>query len=127
MSDAILAGATVLLLEDEALINLSMAQLIEDMGCIVLAFMRVDEAKEAAESLVPDLAVLDVNVGGVMSYELAEALKQRNVPIVFVTGYDSPAITGQWRTHPVCRKPCKASELKQIMAKALQVPRDQQA
>jgi DNA-binding LytR/AlgR family response regulator len=39
-----------------------------------------------------DLVVLDVNINGRMSYELAQLLVDRDVPIVFLTGYDSPAV-----------------------------------
>ena len=124
MDEAILAGATVLLLEDEFLINLSTAEMIEAMGCTVLPFMHLNDAKEAVKDFVPDLALLDVNVEGVMSYELAEGLKQRNVPIIFLTGYGSPAMHGDWRDHPVCRKPCKADLLKELMITALRTGRD---
>ena len=41
---------------------------------------------------LPDLVVLDVNINGRMSYELAQLLVDRDVPIVFLTGYDSPAV-----------------------------------
>jgi len=41
---------------------------------------------------LPDLVVLDVNINGRMSYELAQLLVDRDVPIVFLTGYDSPVV-----------------------------------
>jgi CheY-like chemotaxis protein len=124
MDDAILAGAKVLLLEDEFLINLSTSEMIQEMGCIVRAFMHLDEARKGIETDLPDLAVLDVNIAGVTNYNFADALNQRHVPIVFLTGYDSVATQGQWRGYPVCRKPCLAEDLKNVMTKALRTGRD---
>jgi FixJ family two-component response regulator len=109
----------VLLLEDDALINLSTTEMIEQMGCAVRSYMSVEDGLAAAEELLPDIAVLDVNIRGKARYELAEFLQERNVPLVFVTGYDSPAVDGPWREKPVCRKPCVSSQLKELLMAAL--------
>jgi CheY-like chemotaxis protein len=81
--------------------------------------MRLNEGITAAKEELPDVAVLDVNVGGQLSYELADFLHERQIPIVFLTGYDSPAIGGKWRQHPMCRKPCDPRELRTLLIKAL--------
>ena len=117
--NGVLAGAQVLVLEDDALINLNTTDMIEQMGCTVRSYMNVEDGLTAAQQQLPDLAVLDVNIRGRPSYELADWLEGRGVPIVFVTGYDSPAIEGNWRTRPVCRKPCIPSMLKEQMVLAL--------
>ena len=54
-----------------------------------------------------------------MSYELADWLHEQQVPIVFLTGYDFPAIDGKWRERPVCRKPCEVAELRAMLVNAL--------
>jgi DNA-binding LytR/AlgR family response regulator len=102
MGDAILNGAKVLVLEDDALINLNTTETIQAMGCVV-----------------PDVAVLDVNINGRMSYELAQLVVDRDVPIIFLTGYDSPAVEEKWRQYPVCRKPCDENRLKRPLVEAL--------
>ena len=95
--DGVLSGADVLFLEDDALINLSTTEMIEQMGCVVRSYMSVEDGLAAVQQQLPDIAVLDVNIRGRASYELADWLHERNVPIVFVTGYGSPAIEGRWR------------------------------
>ena len=126
MDDAILKGARVLLLEDDSLINLSTTEIIEEMGCTVSSFMRLNEGITAAKEESPDVAVLDVNIGGQLSYELADLLHEQKIPIVFLTEYDSPAIEGKWRDRPVCRKPCDSRELRALLIKALATRQDVQ-
>src|SRR4051812_10308707 len=110
--------AEVLLLEDELLVNMSTAQIIEDMGYRVRSFMRLDECAEAVRDKLPDLAVLDVNIFNQTSYSLAEWLKDRKVPVILLTGYNSPAIIEKWRTHPKCDKPCDVQYLGTLIEKA---------
>ncbi len=81
--------------------------------------MTVEDGLAAARETLRDVAVLDVNIRGKPRYELARFLQRRSVPIVFVTGYDSPAIEGRSRDKPVCRKPCVPSELKELLMTVL--------
>jgi DNA-binding NtrC family response regulator len=123
MSEAVLHGAHVLLLEDDALINLATVEILEEMGCRVSAFMRLDQCFPAIEREPPDAAVLDVNISGVMSYELAERLHEKGTPIVFMTGYGSPMLSGKWNDFPHCYKPCDPTELKALLVTALSTGR----
>ena len=66
-----------------------------------------------------DVAVLDVNLNGEMSYPIADALAARGVPLVFVTGYDKGRILDGYRVFPVLQKPFHRSELSDILAKLL--------
>src|SRR5262245_55668155 len=105
--------ARVLFLEDEVLVNFSTTQLLEEMGFEVLPAEQLASAWKLVREQLPDAAVLDVNIHDrETSLELADWLYARKVPIVFLTGYNTPAITGKWRDHPTCRKPCSPEELK---------------
>ena len=53
----------------------------------------------------PDAAILDVNLGGEMVFPLAEALRDRGVPFMFATGYDSWALPPAYADVPRCEKP----------------------
>jgi CheY-like chemotaxis protein len=119
MNDVVLTSANVLVLEDDALINLNTTETIQAMGCVVHPFLRLSDAFAYISTNLPDLAVLDVNINGRMSYELAQLLVDRDVPIVFLTGYDSPAVPEKWLQYPVCRKPCDENGLKQLLVHAL--------
>jgi DNA-binding NtrC family response regulator len=111
--------ADVVLLEDDALINMSTSAIIEDMGYRVRSFMHLADCARAVEERRPDLAVLDVNVAGETSYELARRLDERQVPVIFLTGYDSPEMDTRLQHRPTCRKPCDPESLKKLIAAAL--------
>src|SRR4051812_4539360 len=119
MSDHVLQGLHVLLLEDDALINMATAEILEEMGCRVTPFLRVDEALAAVDQELPAAAVLDVNVGEQTSYELAQKLRDRGVPLVFLTGYDLSSFGPDWHAHPSCHKPCDLAELKRALIKVV--------
>lgn len=115
-----LRGVDVLLLEDESLVLMSTQEVLEGWGCSVRGFTHPDPCFAAVEERLPDIGVLDVKVNG-HSYDLAELLDQRSVPIVFLTAYEK-AHSRRWSNHPLCQKPCVWSELQQLMLKALKRP-----
>jgi len=106
-----LNGVRVLLLEDEVLVSLDHRDMLEAMGCIVTECARLSDAISAMEQGNPDIGLLDVNIGGEMSYAIAEVLEERGVPVAFVTSYQSPALDGKWRDYPICVKPCASCSL----------------
>jgi len=124
MGERVLQGVRVLLLEDDAMINLATTDMIEEMGCLVTSFMSLEPAFAAIRQEAPHIAVLDVKIQTSLSYELAQELHQRGVPIVFLTGYDSPALEEKWRSFPICTKPCEPAELKLLLIKALSTGQD---
>ena len=83
-----LSGLSVLLVEDEYLIALDAEQMLRDLGVrdveIVSTF---DNAQKQTQTGAFDVAVLDVNINGQLSFPIAEILKSRNIPFVFATGY----------------------------------------
>lgn len=84
-----LDGARVLLLEDEFLIALDAEQILQELGAReVETASTLSEAEERASVGRYDVALLDVNVNGQMSFALAESLRSRGVPVVFATGYE---------------------------------------
>lgn len=83
-------GCAVFLVDDEALIRMMVADMLEELGCRVAAEAgRIDEAIRLAQSVEFDLAILDVNVGGELIFPVAEAVKARGRPLIFATGYGS--------------------------------------
>jgi len=111
--------ADVVLLEDDALINISTSGAIEEMGHGVRSFMHLRDCTEAVRERLPDIAVLDVNVAGETSYVLAQWLDDRHVPVIFLTGYEKPSLDARLQHRPACRKPCDPQELKKLIADAL--------
>jgi CheY-like chemotaxis protein len=107
-----LAGLRAFVVEDEALVLMTLEDMLADLGCeIVASASHVEEALRLARDIAADVALLDVNVAGVRIDPVAELLAARGIPIVFVTGYESPSLPqGLGRTTRV-GKPFQAAEL----------------
>jgi CheY-like chemotaxis protein len=107
-----LAGLRAFVVEDEALVLMTLEDMLADLGCQVVATAtRVEEALRLARDIAADVALLDVNVAGVRIDPVAELLAARGIPIVFVTGYEAPSLPqGLARTARV-GKPFQAADL----------------
>ena len=115
-----LSGMRVLVVEDEAIVSMLVEEFLEELGCEVAATAsRLDDALEKAGSVPVDLAVLDVNLAGRLSYPVAELLLARGVPVVFATGYGSAALPAALHGVTVLSKPFQQEQL----AAALQAAR----
>jgi DNA-binding response OmpR family regulator len=117
-----LNGARVLVLEDETLVSMMVEDMLLDLGCEVLGpFAKLDQALEfvgKADGGI-DAALLDVNLGGIRSFPMAEALADKGVPFVFTTGYDESGLPDAWRGRPTLRKPFMMGEMADALRKAL--------
>ena len=112
-----LGGRHVLVVEDDFLIGHDLAAALEELGVYVLGPVgRVDDALDLLEETTDiDGAVLDINLGGELSYPLADALVERGIPFVFTTGYDKAAIAARFCEVPRCEKPVAISEVVQAL------------
>jgi DNA-binding response OmpR family regulator len=115
-----LRGLRVLLVEDEALILLMTAEMLRELGCDLFGTAStIDEARSLVRDSLPDVAVLDVNLRGEMSFGLAEFLHERNVPILFLTGYDTPGTEHVWQRFLRLHKPCDLADLELALLSVL--------
>jgi CheY-like chemotaxis protein len=110
-----LRGARVLVVEDEAMLSLNLETMLLDMGCVVAGTAdKIDDALQIARTSQFDVALLDVNLGGKRVDPVAEAIRARGTPIVFITGYGKTAASGL-----VLEKPYSAAGLERMLNKAL--------
>ena len=78
---------TVLLLEDEALILWDLEEELRGAGLRTVAANSVDRALDLIERKVPDVAILDVNLGaGVTCEPVADRLAELGVPFLLHSG-----------------------------------------
>ena len=101
-------GRRILVVEDDFLIAQDLQRALEALGAVVLGPVpRVADALAMleGEAVQPDAATLDVNLDGEMVYPLADDLRARGVPFLFVTGYDAGSIPRDYAEVPVCEKP----------------------
>ena len=55
--------------------------------------------------------MLDVNLDGEKVYEVADALIDGGVPVVFVTGYDRTGMPRRYDDVPLCTKPVATNKV----------------
>lgn len=117
MTNNLLSGRRVLVVEDEMLILIMIEDMLADLGCeSVTAAATVDEALALIEAENFDAAMLDMNLNGDKTHLVADALAERGVPFVFSTGYSGRDIREGYRDRPVLKKPFKDGELARILA-----------
>ena len=118
-----LAGLRVFVVEDEALVLLTLEDMLSDLGCqVIVSVQQVEEALRLALDVVVDVALLDVNVGGTRIDPVAHILATRGIPIVFVTGYETTSLPSPPPAAPDAvrvAKPFLAAELAQGILQAL--------
>lgn len=117
MSEHPLEGLRILVVEDEYLIADDMRQTLIDAGADVLG--PVPNVTAAAALLASetgvDAALLDINLGGTMVFELADTLRAHAVPFAFATGYDSSAIPDRFAEVPTLEKPVKPRSIVAVL------------
>lgn len=110
----------VLVIEDEALVGMLLEDMLQDIGCASVELIsRFDEGLRAAQDGHFNLAVLDVNLDGVISFPIAEQLIARNIPLVFATGYGSVGMDPSYAHVPTLQKPFFFKDLEQAIQQAL--------
>jgi CheY-like chemotaxis protein len=114
-----LAGATVLVVEDEALVALDLALGLRDLGCIVLG-----PAADGAQALAllrqrPDAVLLDLGLRDGFALALVEALAAAGTPYVLTTGYDCEQLEPALRHAPRLDKPYGREELRRALLRVL--------
>jgi CheY-like chemotaxis protein len=117
-----LVGASVLLLEDEFVVALDAEQMLKDLGVRqVETAATLSDAEARAREGHFDVAVLDVNINGQMSFGLAESLRARGVAVVFATGYELKGRAIPDVDTALCvSKPYTSERLRQVLCAALE-------
>lgn len=102
----------ILIVEDEMTIALLLEDMLADLGHEPAALaMRLPQALQLAETEDLDLAILDVNLDGRLSFPVADVLMRRGVPFLFATGYGSGGIEPAYRDKVVIQKPFSLEDL----------------
>jgi PAS domain S-box-containing protein len=101
-----LAGCRFVVIEDEPLVALELASVLEDAGAQIVGHAGTcAQALEIIESVPLDGAFLDGNLRGEPVGEVAEALARRKVPFLFVSGYDRANLPSAFGSVAVLQKP----------------------
>ena len=115
-----LSNRKVLVVEDEMMIAMLIEDMLDEFGCkLVGPATNVPRALELIGKEKVDVAVLDLNLDGKDTYAIADALRQKNVPFIFATGYGSTGMRPEYGDRPVLQKPFQAKDLEIALADAL--------
>ena len=123
MASPRLHGARILIVEDEFLLAEDLADRLKREGCDVIGpASREAKALSILERDRPDAVVLDLNLDGKLSIDLAKTLVARQIPFLIVTGYgkrefDTPALQEARRL----QKPIKTEELVRALSDLIRV------
>jgi len=78
-----------LVVDDEALISIEIADLLRDAGFAIAGPAgTLAEALRLLDEQACQLAVVDLQIDGVIAIDLIEKLRQRAIPLLVVTGLD---------------------------------------
>ena len=102
----------VLVVEDEMLVAMNIEDMLADIGHEVAGLAnRLDAGLEMARDGAFDLAMLDVNLAGDLSFPIADVLEARGIPYLFATGYGRQGVRDDYGSVPVLQKPFRARDL----------------
>ena len=118
------AKLRVLIAEDEVLVSMFLADLVEDAGFEVVGVARTaPDAVALAQQHRPDIALMDANLKGAASgIDAAQAmLRDQDIAIIFISGdsglADDPAVAAL-KPVAVVEKPCMPDDLTAVLQRA---------
>ena len=116
----LLAGRRVLVVEDEILLVMMIEDMLGDLGCTsVFTATTVARALALIDGQTFDAAMLDMNLGGMGTQSVADALAAHDVPFIYSTGNSTRDILAGYRDRPVLRKPFSFEELAESLSALL--------
>jgi DNA-binding NtrC family response regulator len=112
------SSAGVLVVEDDWLLAHETRDALVKLGfnSVHLA-SDVASGREILKAHAPSLAILDVKLVGEEVFPLAEELRSRGVPFLFLTGCSPADIPGEWADYVVLPKPLYVPSLARALEK----------
>jgi DNA-binding response OmpR family regulator len=103
----IMVARRVLVLEDSLIIAMEAEDILRAVGVETIDICNsVEQANEAIQADSYDFALLDVNLGEVMSFDFARRLVAAEIPFGFVSGYsDTLDFPEDLQNRPLLVKP----------------------
>lgn len=114
----------IMLVEDEAMLAAEISsQLTAEGHAIVASASRVSEATRIAAGADIEAAILDLNLHDELSFPVADTLRERDIPFIFMTGYEHESIVPpRFKNASIVRKPFASDALSSELAKLFDRP-----
>ena len=115
-----LAGRRILVVEDEALVAMMIADTLAEIGCeIVGPVATTRDALDLLRRTPVDGATLDINLTHEEVLPVAEALDSHSIRFLLITGYDQENVLRRYRRWPMVQKPFTEDSLLRGLMRAL--------
>ena len=107
---------SILIVEDEPLVAMLLADFLEELGCTVAA-----QASSVVDGLARlmdtsfEVAILDVNLRGQPVWPIADVLHKQGRPFVLATGYDGNQTKGRYPQAAILAKPYDLQSLRRTL------------
>ena len=124
MSTRMPKGCYVFLVEDELMIRMMVADMLQELGYRVAGEAgRVEEALGLVQRTEFDIAIIDINLHGEPVFPVAKAIKERDRPFIFATGYSASTLPDEFRDRPALQKPFQIETLGKLLEGTLKATR----
>jgi len=115
-----LVGKRVLVVDDDSLLALDLEIFLQDEGCVVAGPVpTVDAALALITAEPPDAGILDVDLSGENSGPIADALADRDVGFIFISGHDQTMVPATHADRPLLTKPWSEKDLRGLLLELL--------
>ena len=112
-----------MLVEDDTLVAMDVCDALHNAGHgVVGPFATVGAALHVVGASLPDAAILDVDLGGELSFPVADVLARGNVPFLWLSGSSPDVIPAPHRSRPFLSKPFVPTVLLTSLAQLLNIP-----
>lgn len=123
MSNPVLAGKRIAVIEDEVPINVMLEIMLDELGCVHAGTARtLTEALSLADTLDArdvDAVLLDYRLKGEGSAPAAEQFRKRGIRVIVTTGMDDRNLPAELQDCASIRKPYGIELLEQGLVDAL--------
>ena len=112
-----LKGKRILVVEDSPVVGPFTADLLDDLGCVVVGpAPNMAAARELVEEGDFEAAMMDVHIRGERVFPLCEMLEEKDIPFVLTSGYADWTMPDKWRDRPRLQKPYTIDDVRDALA-----------
>jgi len=109
-----LQSLNILIVEDEPLIAMLAEEMVAELGHFPIVAASSEAALRCMAENRVDAAILDFTLAGETSEEVAQALREQQIPLAFTTGH-GPDLTEFFQSDLVLPKPYTLSEFSDLV------------
>ena len=121
MTPATLQGQKILIVEDNALIAMSLEDILRDAGAEVIGpVATLEEAERTAAQALMTVAVLDIMLEAEEVWPVARILAARGIPFIFSSGhFEQETLPAEWAGRKILPKPARAQDIVKSLKHAI--------